>query len=339
MDVREGVRTQEKADCLLCGAAGQLLYSALHDRLYDTPGEWDFLECPACGLVWLSPCPVPPDIPKLYAAYYTHQAISTVAPQYVVAVRKVAADSDFGQKLMDVLFKVRLFDLLSAPSFWRAVWFKNGQQARFLDVGCGNGSFLAAMRDFGWDVVGVEPDTKAVAVARNDFGLDVKVGTLEDVRFPTGVFDVVRMNHVIEHLPDPIHTLRECYRVLRPGGRLVIYTPNIASWGHRFGFQNAWLCLDPPRHLNLFSARTLKLIAERVAFRVDAVYTVSRGASHTWMTSWRIRQDGILSRDWRKDVPWQVRIQAQIVKVLEAMFCRVKNVGEDLEMVVVKEPQ
>jgi len=124
-----------------------------------------------------------------------------------------------------------------------------------LDVGCGNGEFMAQMKTLGWRVRGIEPDPVAAAAARNA-GLDVQQGFFTEASAVEGEFDAVTLSHVIEHLHFPSEMLRLCYRYLRPGGVVWIGTPNIDALGHeRFG--PAWQGLDPPRHLILFNVAIL----------------------------------------------------------------------------------
>ena len=126
---------------------------------------------------------------------------------------------------------------------------------RLLDVGCGEGAFLAEMRRAGWDVQGLEPDATAAATARAA-GVPVVERPLEPHAFPSGSFDALTMNHVIEHLHDPIEALRICHDLLSPGRVLWIATPNLGSRGHDL-FGRDWVGLDPPRHLVLFTRSSL----------------------------------------------------------------------------------
>jgi 2-polyprenyl-3-methyl-5-hydroxy-6-metoxy-1,4-benzoquinol methylase len=79
-------------------------------------------------------------------------------------------------------------------------------------------------------------------------------------------FDAVIMNHVVEHVHDPVRLLKECNRLLRPGGTFVAVTPNAESYGHK-AFGSEWRGLEPPRHLFLFSRRTLREVANRAGFK------------------------------------------------------------------------
>ncbi len=114
--------------------------------------------------------------------------------------------------------------------------------ARVLDVGCGSGVLLARMQSLGWQVEGVEVDPDGVKAARAR-GVPVRLGMLEKQGFPDNHFDAVHSAHVIEHVYDPLSLLRECHRILKPGGTLVILTPNIAS----IRTQAVWLGLAEPR--------------------------------------------------------------------------------------------
>ena len=99
---------------------------------------------------------------------------------------------------------------------------------RLLDVGCAKGGFLAAARDAGFVVRGVEPAEAAAAVARR-LGLDVVVGTLDDVPLAASSLEVVTAWHVLEHIPEPLDTLIRLRRELVPGGHLLIEVPNAES--------------------------------------------------------------------------------------------------------------
>jgi SAM-dependent methyltransferase len=122
---------------------------------------------------------------------------------------------------------------------------------RLLDLGCGSGAFLLRARSAGWDVVGVDPDVKAVGSSRKK-GLDVRLGGVEIFDRSDEQFDFITLAHTIEHSHNPLEVLRSCYKLLKPGGSIWIDTPNIESLGYQL-FGANWLHLDPPRHLVLFT--------------------------------------------------------------------------------------
>jgi 2-polyprenyl-3-methyl-5-hydroxy-6-metoxy-1,4-benzoquinol methylase len=144
-----------------------------------------------------------------------------------------------------------------------------GGGARLLDVGSGDGSFVAWMRALGWDAEGLEPDPAAAERARAA-GVPVTTASLEEAGFGPGSFEAITMSHVIEHLHDPPTALERCRLLLRPGGTLWLATPNLAGYGHStFGCD--WIGLDPPRHLVVFTRASLVAAAERAGFAVKSL--------------------------------------------------------------------
>ncbi|WP_394792136.1 class I SAM-dependent methyltransferase [Rhodoferax sp.] len=136
--------------------------------------------------------------------------------------------------------------------------------ARLLDVGCGNGAFLAMAKAAGWQVQGIDFDPQAVAAARSR-GLDVICGGLDQILEQEGTYDCITCSHVIEHVHAPRHWITQMHALLRVGGRLWLQTPNISSRGHaRFGPD--WRGLEPPRHLVLFTPDSLSKLLEESGF-------------------------------------------------------------------------
>jgi len=105
-----------------------------------------------------------------------------------------------------------------------------------LDVGCAKGLFLDLARKRGWNVQGVEISHTTAAFARQEFGLQVFTGVLEEAHFPANSFDVVSLWDLIEHLDNPFGFLRETARILKPGGIVLILTPNHDSLITRMGY-------------------------------------------------------------------------------------------------------
>jgi 2-polyprenyl-3-methyl-5-hydroxy-6-metoxy-1,4-benzoquinol methylase len=124
-----------------------------------------------------------------------------------------------------------------------------------LDVGSGTGEVLAAARERGWIVQGVEPERTGAQMAR-DRGLDVVVSGLEESGLPERSFDVVSAFHVLEHLPDSRSFLRMLARWARPGGFVAIEVPNWRSVQRR-RLRQDWSGLRPGEHLVHFTPGTL----------------------------------------------------------------------------------
>lgn len=263
-----GVVCLSRPDCVHCGHAGSVLYEKLQDRLFSAPGEWRFLECPACAMVWLDPQPLPEQIWKLYQTYYTHESVDGSSRTYDTrGLKKIIKRA------------------LALAFFWRAslyrtdfLYLEGMKPGRLLEVGCGNGSFLRAAAALGWECEGVDFDKDAVREANAAPGVRARVGQLVNARYPAGSVDAVVMNNVMEHLWNPVETLAKCREILRPAGRLIMVTPNVSSMGHRI-FGRYWRGLEPPRHLFLFNPGSLAAMCRRAGFDGVLVGT-SAGGSH-----------------------------------------------------------
>ncbi len=301
MNKNEGVRVRDAQHCLLCERKGQILHSRLRDRLFDAPGNWNLMQCSKCNFAWLNPQPTAEDVGKLYANYFTHQnpgPQEVLMPGLRMRLRSTILESSFGYPLKSanktvgsILSRIPPIRDIAGGS---VMWLHCSENAHLLDVGCGNGSFLVQMRHLGWEVIGIDTDGDAVSVACEKHGLNVIHGSLEKHKFPDNHFDAISLNHVIEHAIDPIGLLIECRRILKPGGQLVLVTPNIKSLARRI-FNDSWLHWDPPRHLHLFSLQALRVAAYRAGLIIKELRTTAKGARWIWVSSSIIKRDGILN--------------------------------------------
>jgi SAM-dependent methyltransferase len=144
---------------------------------------------------------------------------------------------------------------------------------RFLDVGCGSGDMVAAMARLGMESEGVEPSRYAAAKA-TEAGLRVTCGLLQDAAFPDASFDAVSMFHVLEHTLNPVEVLRECRRILKPGGELVIGVPNFDSLVFAL-VGKGWIGLQLPSHVQHFSTNSMRVAAKRAGLAVGPIETES----------------------------------------------------------------
>jgi 2-polyprenyl-3-methyl-5-hydroxy-6-metoxy-1,4-benzoquinol methylase len=134
-----------------------------------------------------------------------------------------------------------------------------------LDIGCGNGTFLKAVRSLGFTPHGMDASGLAVEIARKESGCPVRQGEIGSGVWDGYRFDYVTMFHVLEHHPDPRLTLRYVGELLRPGGVLVVQVPNVSSIQARV-FSARWYGLDVPRHLINYTPEGLALLLEEAGF-------------------------------------------------------------------------
>jgi 2-polyprenyl-3-methyl-5-hydroxy-6-metoxy-1,4-benzoquinol methylase len=170
------------------------------------------------------------------------------------------------------------------PTYARGLTRLNQLKApgKLLDVGCSYGAFMQMARDAGWNVTGVELNTKTAEFARDERGFEVFNGTIEQAAYPDGTFDAVTMWDVIEHLDDPVATLKEVHRVLVPGGLFFVFTINQQSLLNTTGQLLYRMSLRRWKHLMalfydihhnfFFSPDTIRMTLERSGpFKIEEI--------------------------------------------------------------------
>jgi 2-polyprenyl-3-methyl-5-hydroxy-6-metoxy-1,4-benzoquinol methylase len=149
-----------------------------------------------------------------------------------------------------------------------------GAGGQVLDIGCGDGTLLAALAARGFTCIGTElpgryprrPAIPGVTV--------VETADVADLHLADGSCRLVVLRHALEHLRDPAATLREARRLLAQSGRLVIAVPNLASWQSRRAGAR-WVHLDIPRHLVHFTPATLQALVRGAGFRIERTAQLS----------------------------------------------------------------
>ncbi|MCL4515722.1 MAG: class I SAM-dependent methyltransferase [Firmicutes bacterium] len=190
------------------------------------------------------------------------------------------------------------------------------------------------MEYLGWQPYGVEPDSEAARVAKERYNLTIDVGTLDQINYPDSFFDAIVMNHVIEHVPDPVALFQQCRRLLRPGGKLALLTPNVKSLGSRL-FHSAWRGLEPPRHLHLFSPKALGACAKQAGLQIDFIRTSTYSASTIWKMS-RIIKNRTREQKGEKP-PRRSRVGGLIFQAIEEIVWVIwPTLGEEILMIATK---
>ncbi|MBU2544292.1 class I SAM-dependent methyltransferase [Patescibacteria group bacterium] len=140
------------------------------------------------------------------------------------------------------------------------------KHGKILDIGCGSGDTLFQLKNIGWDVYGLDIDRFAIQIAHQRGLKKVAFGSYKAMRlYPDNYFDAIRLYHVIEHLDNPMKCLSLICKKLKPGGELIIGTPNGNSCVARMTKQY-WYNLDCPRHLYIFSPKQLIVLLKKVGF-------------------------------------------------------------------------
>ena len=238
---------ERPSSCFLCSNGDQV-------ELFQSSGKVFWL-CSGCSLV------------------YVHD----IYPEFVQPPAGEAALEELSQppkrrrrKFDQWLAQMARFGSASSDSAPRA----GASVGKLLDVGCGQGEFLAYAAGAGWQVQGVDVDPLRVALARDKRGLQVFEGELHEASYPSDSFDVVFMSEVIEHIVDPVPLMQEIHRILRPGGIAFLRTGNGRSWAARLRGA-AWdyyrFCFHG--HIRYYSPKSAQALARASGFESVDVET------------------------------------------------------------------
>jgi len=223
----------EYIKCNLCGSdKTRLLYKKKDYGLGGYSIEWPVVRCERCGLCYVNPRPKKTQLRGLYP------------PKYFQAMSSQNGDERINER--------------------KARFIKRRRPGTLLDVGCGSGSFLKHMKARGWDVHGLE---LSPIPFKEDDCCKVLNSDLKEAAFGERTFDVITAWSVLEHMYDPASFLSEAGRVIKEDGELIILVPNIENTAARVLKSD-----DVPRHLYMFSKKTIGELLSRAGFRIDACF-------------------------------------------------------------------
>jgi 2-polyprenyl-3-methyl-5-hydroxy-6-metoxy-1,4-benzoquinol methylase len=265
------------ARCPICGQEPQEEHARGIDFEYGTSGdfEWTLRRCARCDVICLSPRPADEEIERIYPPnYYAYDFTNVRSMGYRV------------KTLLDRR-SVSLYLRFGVPG------------GNILDVGCGDGRLLRLFTQRGVDpgrLYGMELDAAAVQRAREG-GFHVEKGRFEDTAYSPEFFGLILLQQVIEHVPDPRGMVERILGLLRPGGAVIIETPNTASWDHAVFAKRYWGGYHIPRHFYLFSRRSLPALLRVTGLEVAEIASLASpsfwiqslhhvGADRGWPRAW-----------------------------------------------------
>jgi SAM-dependent methyltransferase len=237
--------------CVICGSDCSTRLELYDDR-YGYPGRFSLQQCGGCKHAFLDGEFSFESLRDLYSRYYPRSTFDLDAYQPYQERTGFGAWLD-GER--------------SAPFRWVP------RNVRVLDIGCGFGETLGYYLARGCEAYGVEVDENIRPVAAR-FGYDVHVGLFDPTLYKPASFDFVTMGQVIEHVTDPMQTLHGVARVLKPGGRAILSTPNARGWGARV-FRRRWINWHQPYHRQFFTVRSMRLAAAQAGLVVESVTTIT----------------------------------------------------------------
>lgn len=283
-------------NCPVCGAATVSATQNLWDDRYGYPGQFVLKRCPNCCHAFLDCELTSAQLGELYTNYYPRRTFDLAQFKPHTEKRGLGA----------------WFNGLNSSAFRKVP-----KNVRVLDVGCGFGQSLGYHTARGCDVYGVEADENIRRVAEK-FGYKVHVGLFDGSIYEPEFFDYVTMDQVIEHVTDPLATLRGVARILKPGGTAILSTPNASGWGAKF-FGHHWINWHPPYHVQFFSRRSMRLAAEQAGLMVAEVKTItnSEWLYYQWIHLATYPKPGEPSRFWSPNQDGRTLLEWRILRALE----------------------
>lgn len=254
----------EKTICKICGSQGNHPEFVVPEMMFGSSERFTYFQCSGCNCLQLK---VPPPDPGRYYPKEYHSFSFNPESKYRRSVVRAARNlvnysTVFNRSIAGIVFgkafrNRKLVSLSGIPLT---------RESRILDVGCGVGERIYALREIGFrNVSGVDPFIGEDIEYAN--GVKIAKKSVHDLQ---GTWDVIMYHHSFEHVPDPALELRAAARLLGKGGVCLLRLPTVSShaWDH---YREHWYQIDAPRHLFLHSVESMAVLAERTGFRVHSV--------------------------------------------------------------------
>lgn len=240
-------------NCCICEIDEGVPVGVGEDYEYRTSNDTFLaMQCASCGLIYLNPRPDVSEFETIYPP--TYHAF------------------DFSEKDFGIVYKIRSRLEAKRLLSWCADLPNN---ARIIDVGCGDGFHLKLLKEYGsksWTLEGVDVDRRAAEMAEKA-GLKVHLGSVEKIDLPENSYDLAFMIQTIEHLEKPVEILSAVKNILKPNGKLIIVTDNTDALDFKLFKSSYWGGYHFPRHWNLFNRNSLTKLAEKVGFEISDLTT------------------------------------------------------------------
>ena len=235
----------ENINCIVCGETkNSVYYETVQNRL-NIEETFTIVQCETCGFKYLNPRPTISSIKKHYDVeeYHPH---------------KISEESFIDK----IYLRVRDININTKKNLIEKL---KPQKRTLLDVGCGTGEFLEAMKKQSWNVTGMETAKEA-----KDIATKADIAVYDDLNNITGQFDIITLWHVLEHIHDVSGLMNNSNRLLCDSGFLIIAVPNINSLDAQF-YKSGWIALDTPRHLYHFRPKDIISLLDKYNLEVKQI--------------------------------------------------------------------
>lgn len=274
------VETEDLRSCPRCKSDRLKLWCKGFDRWYRTSRqEFVYSQCQNCELIFLSSRPVETEIEKFYSSgyqpYQTQLNPGTSSSRDLEQGReradrqRGALASRIGKKVLSQVSRLNAKANRRFPEYYyqeREKFYQPPEKGlKLLDFGCGSDRFLNQARELGWQTLGVDFYPKTLELIRRSGHQGLLMSPTVWQEIEDSSLDLVRMNHVLEHLYHPQEVLTALKTKMKPGGKLHIAIPNPDSLSYKI-FRDRWFGLDCPRHIMLYTPKVLGELLEEIGF-------------------------------------------------------------------------
>jgi 2-polyprenyl-3-methyl-5-hydroxy-6-metoxy-1,4-benzoquinol methylase len=259
--------------CPYCSSENIVFLFGAPERLTNLPGKFSIYKCGNCDLVFQNP-----RVREEYISlYYTNRLGYYNLPKDGVKNKNIINElKKFFKKQTLInhfnynLGKENLFYFLLTFLFKKVLKIKTfpyfKKQGNLLEIGCSNGELLEEMRKLGWNVNGIEMNTKTAIYAREKRNLEIYNKRIEDCNFNKGEFDVIIMNMLLEHLYNPFRTLEDITLWLKKEGQLIFSIPYFNGFEFKW-FKSYCYGLHLPNHVTFFNKKIIRDCLKKLGYK------------------------------------------------------------------------
>ncbi len=248
--------------CPLCTSNNDAFIMQGRDPYLDRNETFKVVKCLGCGLLRLKTVLPPEQLEEWYEAHYGgHQQTLEQATTGSDVKDQKSPNRGLLRKLAQLNYQNHVASILPA-------------EGKILEVGCGTGNIIAQLKERGAEVTGIEPDKAACNIARLN-GLEVYSMPFEEFHEHGKKYDHILFSYVLEHIPDPVSTLKLAGKLLQPNGQIHIFTPNNDSLARHL-FKSNWMSWHIPYNKVFFTKQTLSKSIDAAGLRVEKMQSLNR---------------------------------------------------------------
>jgi 2-polyprenyl-3-methyl-5-hydroxy-6-metoxy-1,4-benzoquinol methylase len=233
----------------------------VREMMFGFRDEFIYFQCTKCGCLQIKE--IPENISKYYTPnYYSFNVYNKSNSIIKRFIKRLSYYAIFNKGTIGKLF-YRNFPNISLRSLSR---IKPKKNIRILDIGCGSGSFLCSLREFGFkNLYGIDPYIKTDIHYKN--GVNIFKKNINEIK---GKYDLIMFHHSFEHISDPFEALFSIKKLLSSNGICLIRIPMVDSWAWE-NYRENWVQIDAPRHFFLHSRKSIEILVKNTGFKIEEI--------------------------------------------------------------------